>query len=235
MNSGQPSGSRRAAGTPPSDERDRAEARQRVESPEGEEPPAAPAAAGARAVTRASCRATRSKGYESSAGAFLRDRSRRPNAPLELASTRRETRTFAPDRRRRHEWTSDPIVSRPDQTRGEGVPTAAPPRASSRRRKRVAPRQQSRANFLVAPSAGARSNPFCAMARKSAARRVSPRGKPSVNREKTDFHVLDGDDGQAGRRAWAVELQRRKKAKKDHNRRASASRVSVLHPRPARI
>ena len=56
-----------------------------------------------------------------------------------------------------------------------------------------------------------------------------------MDREKTDFHVLDGDDGQAGRRAWAVELQRRKKAKKDHNRRASASRVSVLHPETGEI
>ena len=37
-------------------------------------------------------------------------------------------------------------------------------------------------------------------------------------------------DAQAGRRAWAIELQRRRKAKKDHNRRASASRVSALHP-----
>ena len=53
MNSGQPSGSRRAAGTPPSDERDRAEARQRVESPEGEEPTVAPAAAATAAAVGA--------------------------------------------------------------------------------------------------------------------------------------------------------------------------------------
>ena len=40
MDPGQASGSRRAAGTPPSDERVRADPRQRVESPEGEAPPA---------------------------------------------------------------------------------------------------------------------------------------------------------------------------------------------------
>ena len=51
-----------------------------------------------------------------------------------------------------------------------------------------------------------------------------------MDREKTDFHVFDGDDGQAGRRAWGIELQRRRKAKKDQLAVARASRVPVLPP-----